>query len=241
MWQLSASIGETPWAKRRRANRGGGGGGGEGGETPHQTLHETPPRPFLGSTTTSSGFTLNAGMASLGRAASMSSKKFADAMGSAAAATPKPQPQHVETRRLGSAIYRRLLTRASSSAQHTSSPHHSPIRSRSTTARERWHKCRIHAIALSRASKSRISTIALSRASDCRPVVRALGDGKLVRSEFVDLCIDVMWGLPVVSTRCDSNPSLRPHPSRNPRPNPGPHPGASLGQADPNPKPWPSP
>ena len=26
---------------------------------------------------------------------------------------------------------------------------------------------------------------------------RALGDGKLVRSEFVDLCIDVMWGLPV--------------------------------------------
>merc|ERR1740124_1290592 len=103
-------------------------------------------------------------MASLGRAASMSSKKFADAMGSAAAATPKP-----------------------------------PIRSRSTTARERWHKCRIHAIALSRASKSRISTIALSRASDCRPVVRALGDGKLVRSEFVDLCIDVMWGLPVAN------------------------------------------
>ena len=233
MWQLSASIGETPWARRRRANRGGGGGGGggEGGETPHQTLHETPPRPFLGNTP-SSGFLKNL---------TMGSKKFADAMGSAAAATPKPQPQHVETRRLGSAIYRRLLTRASSSAQHTSSPHHSPIRSRSTTARERWHKCRIHAIALSRASKSRISTIALSRASDCRPVVRALGDGKLVRSEFVDLCIDVMWGLPVVSTRCSSNPSLRPHPSRNPRPNPGPHPGANLDQADPKPKPWPSP
>ena len=25
---------------------------------------------------------------------------------------------------------------------------------------------------------------------------KAMGDGKLVRSEFVDLCIDVMWGLP---------------------------------------------
>ena len=49
----------------------------------------------------------------------MSTKKFADAMGSAAgggsnlfdlaglvkkASLPKPQPQHVETRRLGSAI-----------------------------------------------------------------------------------------------------------------------------------------
>jgi len=113
LWQLSASIGETPWAKRRRANRGGGGGGGggEGGETPH----ETPPRPFLDGTS----LNLNAGMASLGRAASMSTKKFADAMGSAAgggsnlfdlaglvkkASLPKPQPQHVETRRLGSAI-----------------------------------------------------------------------------------------------------------------------------------------
>ena len=26
-----------------------------------------------------------------------------------------------------------------------------------------------------------------------------MGDGKLVRSEFVDLCIDVMWGLPVAN------------------------------------------
>ena len=107
--KLSASYGETPFARRRRANRGdgGGGGGGEGGGEGGEggESHATPPRPFLGA--------VNAGMASFSRTASMGSQKFAAALAAAGGgegggsaifdlagmlkkAKPKPQPPHVE-------------------------------------------------------------------------------------------------------------------------------------------------
>jgi len=110
--KLSASI------SSRRASRGKSGrDSGGGGETPGRGA-ASPPHPFMGS------------VASFTRAASLGTKRFADAMGSAT---------------MGEQGLAGLIKKA-------------------TTP---------------------------------KPPSRTVGDGKLVRSEFVDLCIDVMWGLPV--------------------------------------------
>jgi len=104
--KLSASIS----SRRSKSSRDSGGGG--------KTPPASPPHPFMGS------------VASFTRAASLGTKRFADAMGSAT---------------MGEQGLAGLIKKA-------------------TTP---------------------------------KPPSRAMGDGKLVRSEFVDLCIDVMWGLPV--------------------------------------------
>ena len=108
--KLSASIS----SRRSKSSRDSGRDGGGGGETPAAS----PPHPFMGS------------VASFTRAASLGTKRFADAMGSAT---------------MGEQGLAGLIKKA-------------------TTP---------------------------------KPPSRTVGDGKLVRSEFVDLCIDVMWGLPV--------------------------------------------
>ena len=86
---------------------------------------------------------------------------------------------------------------------HTLSPHHrapptrlsarlSALAIRSSRRSSRYRPSRALGDEKTR-TLTLILTLTLTRPS------RALGDGKLVRSEFVDLCIDVMWGLPVAN------------------------------------------